>query len=1124
MMLGAAKRTCFWFIGLWLFQSANAQLYFEPLKIEMGMNLVRDVYRDSKGFLWIANDGLGLMRYDGYDVTRFLCNQQDSTSISNDGLNCIMEDSKGYIWIGTRNGLNCYNYQTQTFKRLYHSEDESSISDNFIYDIFEDHNAQLWVATKDGLNKLLPDGRSFKRYYNDTVNSGNNVFTNIKQDQRGNYWIVGAQPGIFKLDAVAGGFTHYIDDKLPASSRYGKCLFIDNDDQIWIGTIGFGAAKFDPATTGFRHLPIAPNGNGLNGTLVFDILDDGPDHLLFGIDQGGINRYNKRTGQFEYIKGVSQSWGVLSSDGVYCLHRDSENILWVGTSRGGVNFSNPKRNRFKTVKKQADSGEPNNQSNYLCYNIVTCFFEDSQGKIWIGTDGGGISIYDRKKNTFTNIGKDPNKANSLKSNVIRCISEDTKGIVWITTWDGGIQTYNRITGKLTPFVFDIGVDEHQQTLVFWSLKCDKKNRYWLSLPSGKVFLFDERQKLITNVNSALSLANDFSPYFFDETDGNMYINFRDGIYQYVETGNTFKKIYAVDNPVAFAMDKDGNYWIGTQHAGIYIVDRNGQLIKQLTTNNGLSDNFISSIVKSPQGDMWIATNNGMNFYNASNGLIFRYFKEDGLQGNQFFSQSNMLTRDGEIFVGGTNGFSSFYPDLMIKNTILPPVYITSIRYIDQQTAQKDHIKLIKNLTFNNDTIELDWRKSSLAFTFTAINFTYPVKNNYAYKLEGFDANWISTNAMNRRANYTNLDPGQYVFKVKASNNDNLWNEKGTQIIIIIQPPFWKKPWFYGLEGISLVLLAYLIVNYRDRKLIRDKVILQNKVSERTRIIEEQKNRLNEQFGKLDLQKSELEKQRDELTLHRNHLEQLVESRTKELLEAKNKAEESDRLKSYFLANMSHEIRTPMNAIIGFSLLLKEFEEPSAEGKQYIDIITANADALLLLVEDILDFSLIEANQMKITIQVFNINTLLDKTFAPFTINQNKNVELKLHNTLYDLNLSLTSDEGRIRQILTNLITNAIKFTKEGFIELGAEQTGTSVIFYVQDTGHGIADEEQEMVFKRFVKLEHDQATAKRGVGLGLSISKRLAEILGGNLTLESQLGVGSKFILELPKHNTAKNT
>ncbi len=391
-------------------------------------------------------------------------------------------------------------------------------------------------------------------------------------------------------------------------------------------------------------------------------------------------------------------------------------------------------------------------------------------------------------------------------------------------------------------------------------------------------------------------------------------------------------------------------------------------------------------------------------------------------------------------------------------------------------------------------------------------------------MEGFDNDWVYTNASNRYATYTNLDPGTYIFRVKASNCDNVWNDQGTSLVIEISPPYWKTWWFRISLIIFIYLVLYIIYILKVRDMKHQKIILERIVEERTEelnnsnaLLEERNEEILSQKEEVEAQKNHILEQNKELEQHRWNLEELVTERTAELEKAKNKAEESDRLKTAFLTNMSHEIRTPLNAIVGFSNLLFETNQTDDEKSEYHKQISQNTESLLLLIDDILDLSKIESGQLEIISEKFSVNRLLNEIFTYWSLNKIKDgLEIRINNKEKENDYWIYSDKYRIKQIITNFMSNAVKFTEKGFVELGLEVKGNTYLFYVKDTGIGIAEKNLSLIFERFRKVEDNKTILYRGVGLGLAISRSISEMLGGKLFVESKIGTGSCFYFSMP--------
>ncbi|MCW3806066.1 sensor histidine kinase [Plebeiibacterium marinum] len=1105
------------FLGLLLL--ADAQYKFTPLETDVGIDMTRSIFRDHRGYVWIGNQRLGLMRYDGYEIRRYLHQHNDTASMSSNAIYCIFEDSKKQLWIGTEDGLNRYVEEVDGFVNYYFKQPgQTNLSSSFINKIAEAPDSTLWVLTQNGL--LSYDRGNDKFIYHVNSAQSDNAFTCIDWDSKGRMWCgTNNTNGLYRFNPLQSSFL-FFPDAHPSRQVIGKkTLFIDSADNFWYGHMGVGLAKFHPDKGNYDYYPDGNTSTGTNGNIIYDILEVDSINLFIGIDQGGISILNRETDKFHHVTNNNFRYGNIGSNGVYCLHKDYEGIIWVGTSRGGVSFANPKEARFDTYYPMHFAQVGNDQQSYYpSYGFNSCFLEDFEGDIWIGMDGGGVNVFNRKSKKFTLL----NKLLDLNLKVVRSLCQDSDGNIWITYWEGKIIKYNPQNNSYTleefqpPELVQLSANSYMRMFI------DSKKRFWLAYTFGDVACYRPDKSFINQYFIGDSVRY-MDPVLYESDDGEIYAASKDGVFLYDEQSDTMHKIVDVDNVVSMDFGGENDIWFGTLGGDLYSCNLEGKdLKKHIIHKNtaGLSIKAVAYVNK----QVWISTDAGIVIYHTETHTTSAFDKNDGLHGNNFFMQSVLKANDGQLFFGGDNGFSAFYPEKMHSNDFVPPVYITDLYLSSEKKSLKDSILSRQRTEFVN-TVELDWKsKLKLEFRFVAINLTFPVKNQYKFMLEGFDSSWNDASPLSRKAVYTNLNPGEYVFRVKASNNDGLWNEEGAGLSLIINPPFWKTTWFVAIEVLIVFILLYSFILHRERKMIRDKMKLQEKVTQRTKQIEEQKETLDKQNRLLEQQNDELESkqeelqvQNEELNRHRNHLQELVDEQTEDLIEAKEKAEESERLKSSFLANMSHEIRTPMNAIIGFSTLLTTPEISDDEKETFVPMIRDNSEVLLHLVEDILDFSLIESNQIKINCKEFNLNDLIENVFANFVFDDKvKGLDLRLKNTVESEELHLFSDEYRIRQILSNLMSNALKFTQKGFVELGSRKKDGMLELYVKDSGVGMTVEEQEVIFRQFVKLQKDQYSNIRGIGLGLSISKRLADLLHGQLSVFSKKDVGSEFVLTLP--------
>jgi len=1078
---------------------------FIPLKnlsTDKGFGLITSVQRDSKDVLWVGTWGDGVLKYNQNEISQFRFNKEDEHSISNNNIQKIVEDSRGNLWVVGLFGINRYNPQSNNFNRyLENLEEDDDYSSRYVYCAFEDKSGRFWIGTGKGLFEYVYDKDTILYHSFDSPYKRKHI-TSIAQDIDGKLWMASKASCLINYNPNNNESVIIPIIGMGQEDGLVKEILIDSEQEIWFTTMYFGFSNYNRITNEFKHYLQSKDGNGVYENSANELIEF-KGNILVATDQGGINVFNKDLQKFTYISTKHGNAGELTSDGILSLSIDKEGILWVGTSRGGVNFYNPKENKFTTLVASPLSYYPKN-NRYLSNGVVGCFLEDSEGKIWIGTDGGGINIY----NPQTGIIEVINTENSnLQSNTIRSLSEDRNGNILICEWLNKIDLYNKSTGKISFLDLDQTVLKESNDEMIWVTSIDAKGRIWVCLNFGYVFLFDANYKELYRGTFIDYDSRNLNKIYFFDNGNEIYFKNPLGIAKWNEQLFDFDDIIIKRKDlICFSKDILGNFYLGTEREGVIVYDSNFEKVREYNMDNGLSDNNVQSIVCYNENEIWVATSNGLNKINSASNKIYIYNKDDGLQSNQYFVQSELLTRNGTVCFGGIMGVDMFKPEDIQTNQYLPTVQINKVNASDISAENEESFMI----TDPFDTIILPWDQNRIEIEFFAINYTFPKKTSYKYKLYGLDKDRAYVESKEKIATYTNLAPGSYLFHVKACNNDGVWNTDGAKLVIIIKAPFWRKGWFYALLSLFVFGVVYLIINLREYNLLKAKQELQKKVKERTQTIEKQNQALKNQHDILKNQKEELNK-------HKNHLEKMVEERTVELQKEKEKAEESDRLKSYFLANMSHEIRTPMNAIVGFSCLLEDDTLTNKEKHNFIKLIVNNSNALMLLIEDILDFSQIEANQLKIRKRFFSVNMLVDDVFSSFSLRkENGKVQLIKRNYVENEDLQLFSDEYRIRQILLNLISNALKFTEHGSVTLGIKQIDSHIKFFVKDTGVGMTEKQREVIFNQFVKLDRDQEGAKRGIGLGLAICKRLSELLDGHLSVTSEPGKGSTFILLIP--------
>ncbi|MFY9151761.1 MAG: two-component regulator propeller domain-containing protein [Prolixibacteraceae bacterium] len=1102
--------------------NAQTEYHFDHLTVNNGLssNRIWCIHRDQKDFLWISTD-VGLDKYNSYEVKKYRFDEKQAGTISSDNVISIYEDRNKNLWFGTSDGLNLYDPVKDNFKVFKNNPaDKNSLNGNRISSIIEDKNGTLWVVSDAScLNKWVPETQNFIRYPYTNIKTGfyPRPSPMIATDSKGNFWIVSLGRGIFLFKPESGEFTQYDDPSMDFGSDCHKGLYIDNQDKIWISTDGSGFFSFDPGTGKFGQFGTKGDGKGTNKANVLNIIPEDDNYLLLAVDQGGINRFNKITKTFEYITYDKTNDEGLNNDGIWCFHHDREGILWVGTSGGGVNYYNPKKNKFKLFKH-------NDSPKSLSYSFTGCFFEDHEGKIWIGTDGGGVNVYDPKTGNFTVYINNPGDPFSISGNVIRCITEDKEHDIWIGTWGNGLNRFERKTGKFYRYMPDINDQSSISGRTIWNFIIDHNDNLWLSGYNVGVDLFNKKngviRKFTADTTDTKSISSNQSYLFYEDFEKNMWICTQNGLNLYNSKSNSFKKFNFPDKEIrSFWKDKDGYLWVGSTTKGIFYCNPDGSIIKTYDITNGLPSNVIQAIVEDNQGILWISTSNGVCRFNPKSQEFRNYSKEDGLQGDQFFQQAFLKTRAGDIIFGGFNGFNLFNPDSLKDNDFVPLVYITDFQIFNKPvkytfTGQfQTHITEAKEITLNSN-------QSVFSFSFAAINYTNSAKNQYAYIMEGFEKEWNYTNSSRRYVTYTNLDPGTYILRIKASNNDGVWNEKGVTLTINILPPWWKKLWFKAVTILVFILALFLayylkLTNYRKKQ-----KELSDLVNKRTEEITNANKKLLDRQSLIENQSHELITQSQNLKIANKHLQQnqnLIKIQADKLQDANNELTKLNATKDRIFSIIAHDLRNPFNVVSGFSeLLLEDYRELTNEQiESYLNLIYSTSKNGNLLLENLLQWSRTQTGRISFKPVHLNLFLLAEET-SNFLMGDaiRKDIKILLH---IDPEIYVDADENMLKTILRNLLSNAIKFTPEnGVVTVSSAKKSHYLEVSVNDSGVGIPKEKIPLLFRIETNSSTKGTAQETGTGLGLILCKEFVEKHQGTIRVESEIQKGSRFIFTLP--------
>jgi signal transduction histidine kinase/ligand-binding sensor domain-containing protein/DNA-binding response OmpR family regulator len=1053
------------------------EIKFEHIRVEDGLpvNSVTCILQDHFGFLWLGTPS-GLVKYDGYSMIVYRFDPMDSSSISDDNIRALCEDSMGILWIGTkRRGLNSFDRANETFKRYVHLEgDTTKLNSNTINCIYHDKAGRIWIGTDSGLDLLNNPLNNFSHYYIKKPDSIQNSKSNltaknlaainsiIEEPVSGNLLIGSNLPGLWLFDLTDKSFSKYKlsngDQKYNQVSinnfhqarngtiwigtNYGlvlfnqlkkqfnfygiinssdyypvndfKTVFEDQNGFIWVGTYGQGLASFNPQTKKFiRHQYDKFNSNSLYGYWIFSVYVDFTGILWTGIDTGGLDKWDKKKWKFKHYKHNPRNSNSLCENWVASICEDQNGMLWVGTE-GGLDQYDQEQNKFTHYLH-----DPLN-SYSLSSDSVWSIVEDpdERGVLWIGTWKDGLNKFDPDKRIFTRYQNDPTNVNSLSHNSIISMIIDHEGILWIATWGGGLNRFDRKTERFKRYQHNPNdpksLSHNKVSLVFE----DKEGTLWIGTDETGLNRFDRNTETFTNYRSIIK----------------------------DKLSSPINCIYE---------DQKGNIWLGTYNNGLHLFDRNkGVSIKNFDEKDGLASNCVTAILGDESGSLWISTSNGLSNFNPVNETFRTYGVSDGLAGVRF-NRCAIKSKSGEMLFGGADGLNIFHPDSVRDDPVSPNVVISNVSLFNRPGEKLTFEKYVAEL----DEIKLSYNQNDLRFDFVGLHFSEPLENLYKYTLQGFDENWIEVGTQ-QNAVYTNLDPGEYTFKVTAANRDGIWNEKGASIKLIISPPYWATTWANIVYGLIIIGMIYFTWKLQLKRI-----------------------RIKNDY---EMSKFEAEK------MH-----------------------EVDEMKNRFFANISHEFRTPLTLIFGPAKDIAENSDDKNQVQRNAGIIKRNASRLYSLVNQLLDLSKLESGKMKLEASEQDIIPLLKGIFLSFTsFAERKKITLKF-NTI-EKNLKVYLDRDKLEKIINNLLSNAFKFTPEGGeIDFTIEKMIKDVEIRITDNGIGITEERIDKIFDRFYQVDSSHTRQGEGTGIGLALTKELVELHKGKIKVESKEGEGTTVTVQL---------
>ncbi len=1070
------------FYILLFFLPANCfaeDLKFKHLSIEDGLsqNAVYEIIQDQHGFMWFGTLN-GLNRYDGYSFKHYIHEPFDSTSLSGNTITELMEDSRGYLWIGTlQSGINCFNPHEETFFRfnLFHPDKKINTE---IRTFEEDESGNIWVGTwEEGLYKINVDVDN----HNDLNSSNrtniqliNNELRNrnildLHSDAKGSLWIA-TDSLLYKYYISNGTLQRYSIQTMNPLNNIEDSISYEifsisetEEGYLWLGT-NSGLVRFDKKSGKYKIYPHKYEIQRYGWGKITEILASN-EGLLWLATPAELMRFNPNTGNYKYFKHDPSDGNSLSYNLISSLFIDRSGILWAGTAGMGINIYNPLNNQFSNFTPQK------NASSRIAGFSIRSVLKDHEDNIWISA--GVLYKWNRKNNELKSFETTSEKPDDFGNTTIFSMILSKNRILWAAS-PRGLFRYEIYSGKSSLYKFDSRETDGLPQSEVYTVYMDRDGNIWVTTANFLCKLEDPEKGVFKNYKIPLTSTNNRQArsVIYQDKKNMIWIGTRSGLFSFNPIDETFY-IFQNDpsDPLSLSQNTikslcpdptnpDKFLWIGTDGGGLNLFNMETETFRHYTIHDGLPNNAIYGILPDRNGNLWLSTNKGLSNFNPSNETFRNYDADDGLQSHEFNTGAYYLANDGEMFFGGIKGLNYFYPEKIRYNPYKPEVLISSISIYDQKSH--DHKpKIIENVYSNNIPIILSHRNNNITIEFASLDYSAPHKNQYAFMLENFDKNWNYSGSV-RNVSYTHLPPGKYTFRVKASNNHNIWNDQGVSLQLLIKPPWWLKWWAIIIYSVIVLAGLYMVRRYEINRI----------------------------------------KLKNQLKL------EIVETDTLRKL---------DQLKSNFFANISHEFRTPLTLILGQLDNVINSSALKQKSQDRLKIVSKNAKTLLSLINQLLDLSKIEAGSMDLRVENLNIVSFLKNVFFSFeSMAASKNINLQFHSS--QSKLITNFDSEKMEKVFNNLISNAIKFTHSGGkIKVAIEKRSESLIeIHFEDNGIGIPADRINRIFDRFYQVDNSSSREYEGTGIGLALTKELIELHKGNVTVKSEESTGTCFIVELP--------
>ncbi len=856
--------------GICLF-SQERNIKFENISTKEGLSQSSPncIFQDSRGALWIGTED-GLNKFDGYSFIVYKPEVNNPGSISNNRISCIIESKDGNLWIGTNGGgLSIYDRKKDLF-RQFNGYDSSHFNHDVINCLHEDDKGVIWVGTTGGLVKIEPSKRAMKLFVYVPLNStsiNDDYITCIATDNSGYLW-VGTQGGLNRMNSDKESFIAYMhdeEDESSISSNAITCLLTGQDRSFWVGT-SEGLNLYDNSIDGFERI-LLTNQKNINGFIeyaVTSLAEDLDGNIWIGTDGDGVGVYLKNRNQMINLQYNHANPYSLSSNEVLSIYRDQSGIMWVGSN--GLDKYNPKKEKFALYNFDPYSTEG------LVYRHIHSIYEDDNGVLWIASKSDGILLLDRIRKTSGRLTMDEDKISGLSSNRIRVIREHPKGTIWVGTDDNGLNRItldeNRMPVEYEAIRHDPGFFNSLTSNTIYSLYFDDNDNLWIGTDYGISLMnlnTNEIKRYVASEDKPNSLNNNTAYYIFGDSKGTIWIATDNGInkYDHETDGFTYYVSHEGDSNslssnelLTIYEDSKGKLWIGTYAKGINSFDPETETFNRFEEISELSTAVVYGILEDDNSNLWLSTNDGVLKFSPAEKRILRHFTvEDGLQSNEFNGGAYFESATGEMFFGGQYGFNSFFPNEVSVDTTPPKIILTELKINNKTIIPGENSPIDRHISEVTE-ITLNSRQNNFTLSFAALHFANPDGNQYRYMLEGFDKDWIDGGTQ-RFVSYTRLPYKSYIFRIRAANSDDVWNEEGLAVRIRIKPPYYSTAGFRILVIILIIVLIYLFIRNRINAENKQKERLQREIDKSTHELEEARMQLEKQREEITIQKQEI---------------------------------------------------------------------------------------------------------------------------------------------------------------------------------------------------------------------------------------------------------------------------